>query len=654
MYFPEPDADLKSTSDSKDARQLKFEVELDPASAKSKLMFLWEMPPDALAGAMANDLLRIANVNGDTALLPTADIARQSVNAKGQIQRIALDDVNTIRDVDNGNDGTLVAPNRPSGDRGEAFLAELDHLKEKALNEQQYQRIRAAFVDFAADYTGAIRDWVGDEGAGIASRAFHSQAESYGRLLEVLRRAANTDLARQNLWCELLRIGVTNVGGGASAAVISPWHPLRLAEIHVKAKQAARFIETVLEADEDDIFRADILFSQKQQEFKAPYYPEVCIGFDNDQPILLSATETLFDYTLAEPPGRLMQNGDDALDIEPGVAARAFSKVGEQYLDLLPHERTNFSVVLYNAESKALPSALASELSSKVERESELQCDLLLTHSHPMRMRRIYEQQNVAVSGEAGSVMASEAARNFLSRLRVGFLDETAIPDDKTSRVCDLVLLQDVIARNADVQWKQAPGNRHPDLADHIPTRWSRHRPIGPADQASTIYLAAPVQPTAGQAYLNTVQTFLHGDNAREGNVIPAREINFRDGTVANVFQQTHRIGEWVVNFDELVDRRLLSNNGVNVIRHIHDRNVDRNIVVSTTSKPRLLNALLRERLDRIDPAIVEIHGEEVIDRLIERANTLSGKWLCVRPAMGTSQMNCWALYCPCSVFRLG
>ena len=66
-------------------------------------------------------------------------------------------------------------------------------------------------------------------------------------------------------------------------------------------------------------------------------------------------------------------------------------------------------------------------------------------------MRRLYEQQNVTVSEEAGSVMASEAAHNFLSRLRIGFLDETTIPDDETMRACDLVLLQDVIARNADL-----------------------------------------------------------------------------------------------------------------------------------------------------------------------------------------------------------
>ena len=86
------------------------------------------MPIDALATAMADDLLRIANDKGARALLPTADIARQSVSAEGRVQRIALDDVNTIRDVTNNNDGVFVAPNKESGDRGGPFLAALADL----------------------------------------------------------------------------------------------------------------------------------------------------------------------------------------------------------------------------------------------------------------------------------------------------------------------------------------------------------------------------------------------------------------------------------------------------------------------------------------------------------------------------------------------
>lgn len=626
FYFPNVDADLaRSTSGAKDARSLKFEVELDPDGAKAKLLFIWEMSPAALACSMADDLVRIANAQGDRVLLPTADIARQSTSAKGRIQRIDLMEVSTIRDALNGSNGTMVAPNRASGDRSDAFLGELDNLS-ALISPEGSAAIRDTFETFREGYAEAIRAWVGTDGEGIAADSLITQANKYGDLLEALMVHANNDLARETLWKELLRVGVANVGDGASAAIILPWHPLRLAEIHIKAHQTAELVKSVLAAEEKDIFRADLLFGQRTLELQSDYYPEVCIGFAEDQAILLSVAESSFDYSLAEQPRRGGNgNVEDALDVEPGVAAKAFSAVGEQFLNLLPHERTNFSVVLYNAESKALPSALAAELSSKVEQENELQCDLLLTHSQPMRMRKVYEQQNVAVSDDTGSVMASEAARNFLSRLRVGFLDESAVTDDEDTRAADLVALQDVIARNAELRWKRAPGTQRPDLISHVPHRWSRRRPVGAADTATSVYLTAPVQPQVGQRYLNAIQLFLEGDNARAEDVIPAREVNFKDTQIADVFKNAHRIGEWVVNYDELVDRRLLSNNGVQVIRHIHDRGVDRNITVSTTAKPRLLQTLIKQRLDHIDPTIVATHGIAAVDRLTEQANQLSG-----------------------------
>ena len=627
FYFPQVDIDLaKVTSGSRDARTLKFEVALDPKGINSKLIFFWEMPVNTVAMSMADDLISIANLNSEYALLPTADITRQSVSAKGAIQRIDLEDVNTIRDVANGSDGKLVAPNSESGDRGSVFLETLEKLS-KILGDENTTNIRTAFNTFLTQYTAAIRDWITQGGEGLASDALLEQAEMYGDLLGSLKDNANNDRAREGLWKEILRIGVADVGAGAPAAIIAPWHPLRLAEISVKAKQTAALIKEVLHANDNDVFRSDLLFGQVQQELVSNYYPEICIGFDDDQAIFLAAADTKYGYTLCEPPQRRVHtDGDDSLNIDPGIAAHAFSKVCEQYLNLLPHERSNFSVVLYNAESKALPSALASELSSKIEQIPELQCDLLLTHSNPKHMRHIYEQQNVAVSEESRSIMASETALSFLSRLRVGFLYATDIPEDDIARTADLVVLQDVVARNGQLVWKRAPSDRYPMLDEHCPARWSRRRPVGPADAVTAVYLASPSQPLAGQRYLNAIQGYLNRDNALPGNVIPAREVNFMDSDIKEVFQQTHRIGEWVVNFDELVDRKFLSNYGVEVIRHIHDRNINRNITVSTTSKPKQLHVLLRDRLNGLDPNIIANNGTQIVNRLIEKANVLSGQ----------------------------
>ena len=629
FYFPFVDDDLKKrNSSARASRSLKFEVELDPDGVKAKLMFIWQMPVDSLATSMADDLIRISNEEGaNGVLLSTEEITRQSIGAKGQIQRVDLLDVNTIRDVHNRNNGVMVAPNSIRADCTHAFLDELRSLSD-FLSEEKISKIRDAFSKFRKTYESAIRDWVSAGGQGIASETFLVQAEHYGELLTTLYENANNDLARERLWGKCMRIGTANIVSGAPAAIILPWHPFRMAELHVKARQMAKMVTAVLDAQKEDIFRADLLFQQKQEELLSDYYPEVCIGFDDEKPVLLSLTESKFGYSLAETPQWKMGGVEDnAPDIISEVAAKAFSAIGEQFLRLLPHEQNNFSVVLYNAESNALPSALIKELSKKVQQESDLQCDLLLTHSDPKRMRQIYERQNVAVGDDSGSIMASEAARNFLSRLRVGFLNASDLSEDENTRVSDLVALQDVVATHASIVWKKSPILEPVNFLEHIPGRWSRRRPVSSLDTSASVYLTAPKQPWAGQMYLNAIQTFLHGENALDGPVIPVREVNFSDAGVGDVFREAHKIGEWVVNYDELVDRRLLDRNNIQVIRHIHDRNVNRNITVSTTSGQRLLQTLLRKRLDSIDPGISLCNpdGDTPVEKLIKDATELSG-----------------------------
>lgn len=629
FYFPHIDGDLKKRKlRARDACSLKFEVELDPEGLKTKLMFIWQMPVDALATGMADDLVRISNEQeGNGVLLPTANITRQLINAKGTNQCIDLTKVNTIRDVHHRNNGTMVAPNSDMGDCTQTFLGALEDLSD-FISAEKTDKIRRTFLKFKKSYESAIRNWAGAEGKGIASETLLIQAEIFGELLITLYKNANNDRARNRLWQECMRIGIANVISGTPAAIILPWHPFRMAEFHIKAKQLAKIVNQILHANKEDVFRADLLFEQKQKELLSDYYPEVCIGFDNnDRPILLSPTDSKFDYSLAEPPQRKRSvDGDNnAPDNISNAAAQALGAIGEKFLKLLPHEQNNFSVVLYNVESNALPSALIKELSKKVQQESDLQCDLLLTHSDPRRMRKIYEQQNVAVGDDSGSIMASEAARNFLSRLRVGFLNAGDLSGYENTRAADLVALRDVVATNARIVWKRAPLEDYVDFLEHVPIRWSRRRPASALDTSTVVYLSAPKQPWAGQIYLNAIQTFLHGENAHSGNVIPAREVNLFDGEVGNVFKEAHRIGEWVVNYDELVDRHLLARNDIQVICHIHDRNVNRNITVSTTSGQLLLQTLLRKRLNDIDPCILDSNSDTPVEKLIKAATELSG-----------------------------
>ena len=96
-------------------------------------------------------------------------------------------------------------------------------------------------------------------------------------------------------------------------------------------------------------------------------------------------------------------------------------------------------------------------------------------------MRQIYEQQNFAAATASSSILSSETALNFLSRLRVGFIDPKRDPqwitDKSNTRAVDLVFLQDVIARRAKQKWLRAPLSAKPEFLNHVPSRWVTSSP---------------------------------------------------------------------------------------------------------------------------------------------------------------------------------
>ena len=629
LYLPEPDQRTeKATRESKEARSLKFEVIFDPEGATEKMLFYWMMPAQALATAMPEDLHRLLRGQGQRALLAKAKVTRQAVSAKGRIQRISLEEQNTLRDVENGNEGALVAPNLER-DLYDDLTEEIGNLAQRGvIGEQQRSAVEEALERFQEAYTQALRDWTTPNGAGISSEAFTRQAHAYGDLLSTLVAQCPSGACREQLWVRALCIGVANIGGGSHAALITPWQPLRLAELHVKAVQTGRLITQVLDGSDEAVTRADLFFSQRQKELGTNYYPEVCLGFSNSRKCLLTVTQSSYGYSLAELPYHSTEGAESALDVAPEDAAKAFAAIGEQYLNLLPHKKVNFSAALYNSDSKALPKAIAEALSRQIEQEESLRCNLMLTHCNPASMRRIYEQQNVAVSENSSAAPASEAANSFLSRLRVSFLEPGEIRHvaEEEERPLDLVMLQDVVSRNATITWKPTPSKAQPLLLEHIPVSWSRRRPVALGETASAVYLTAPVQPAPCQAYLNALEGVVEQREVGYQNLVPAREINYQDTEVGQLFKETHQLGEWVVNFDELVDRRLLHQQDIRIIRHLHDRSLDRNIVVSTTSEPRLLLVLLKQRIGGIDPEMEEEVQETTSRALIREANRLSGQ----------------------------
>ncbi len=296
-------------------------------------------------------------------------------------------------------------------------------------------------------------------------------------------------------------------------------------------------------------------------------------------------------------------------------------------MSLYPHERANLSVVLYNCDCARLPYALVDRMNELHEDEDDMRCQIFLRHRDGQKLRDLYEKIIESSDADADSFVSSEASKDFMARLRIAIMaDQAPVPDPKDGPPHDLVFLQDVIARHARLEWY--PEKCDPVAsASFIPARWSRRRPAATDDMKSVAYLCCPVQSQEGWSFVTAVTTFLKGDwdGIENRRLLPARQLDFNDPTTGSIFKEIHYLGNWIVNFDELLDRRQLLNQGVKVIRYKQGVTQGRNVLVSSTAPLSLLRSMVLGRVRDLNLELSDADCRELTERFIADANEISG-----------------------------
>ncbi|MFZ1005899.1 MAG: hypothetical protein WAN65_03625, partial [Candidatus Sulfotelmatobacter sp.] len=106
---------------------------------------------------------------------------------------------------------------------------------------------------------------------------------------------------------------------------------------------------------------------------------------------------------------------------------------------------------------------------------------------------------------------------------------------------------------------------------------------------------------------------------------MPARQLDFRDLNTAKIFEETHSLGNWVVNFDELLDRRQLMNQNVHVIRYKQSATMGRNIVISSKAPLGLLRSMVQNRIKALNIELSDSDTNALVDKLLDEAKEISG-----------------------------
>ncbi|WP_228030247.1 FtsK/SpoIIIE domain-containing protein [Gimesia benthica] len=613
-----------NTSQAKKALQLKFFLEVETetsegATDKSSTQLVWFYDPSSVSSEFVADWKRLVKhplVRCQTGLDP--------ISSKGIYQAVSLSDVRTFRPSYDRNKGSFVAAYNKKDDLQICWRDNLATVKSNGLvSDAVAADLEQKFDLFVDDYVKAIQ---GFTELGVTGEALIKQLRSYASLLTSIYTDAKGDSNRQLLLRPLLEIGSVAIDTDVATVVVAPWHPLRMAAIARKAQLVGEIIQRLLTEKQVEFGDQRLYFKELIRELEHPFYPEVVIGWIENEAHLLSVTDTVGDYSLHEPPVQ-QKKRIAATNENPAPAAARVIELLNQYVKLHPHERANLSLVLFNSDSSKLPQAVVNKIGTLHEDDEEVHCQIILRHTESKRLRHLYQEIIESADEDVDSYSPSEATQDFLARLRIGILvDQAAPPDPKDGCPYDVSFSQDVIARHAELDWCLEAYSPVP-LDELIPPRWSRRRPAAKDDLKSIVYLCCPVQSKETWAFLTAVTTFKKGDwdGNPDARLLPVRQLDFSNSQTAQIFEETHNLANWVVNYDELLDRRQLQNQSVRIIRYKQSATQGRNLVISSKASSGLLKTMLKSRLRQLLLDLSDEDYDKLAEKLIDDANAISG-----------------------------
>jgi S-DNA-T family DNA segregation ATPase FtsK/SpoIIIE len=598
------------------------------------LSLTWHFPIGSVLSQEAADYDAICRYHAHRGTALVGCVAEyEVVGRKGTPVSLSLENVEGFADAARGGGrGAFV----PAQDRIESLTALWRQTLASAESKHwllpgELSDLAAGFNAFEAVYSCSILALRNDA---LAAEKASDVADSYREVLLKINLLKHQD-ARRQLLRLVLRAGLAQVqrsGRRPPMAVVCPWHPLRMEATAARHDQVFRLLEQLLDKDRppfSDGASGALFFREVEQLLGHPLYPEITVVWENAQAFPRIVTQAFDAYTLHQPPEPSSESAMPALNDESRSAAATIEHEMVEYLRLQPHERDNFSVLLYNCDSPDLPTAVVDTINRiNAKREDDkITCQVLLMHRDEMHLRQIY--RDLVARGVNGETDPTEGSGDFLAKVRVNITAANRLRRQGRSQPVDIAYCRDLISREAEPAWEWLPRETIKP-ADLQPHQWSRRLPVTEGDRRVRLQLVCPAQTETGWAYLYSIAALCANgaDDAWEVGKCPVlmRSLDFDDQRVDRIFRETHELATWVVNQDELLDRKLLEARQVKVIRYIQSATHGRNLIISSDARETLLVNTLKEKLRMLLPSDT---SDEVINALWQRfmhdANKISG-----------------------------
>jgi S-DNA-T family DNA segregation ATPase FtsK/SpoIIIE len=613
------------------------------------LAMIWTFPKDsvlALEGADLDALCRYVNQPAKTASAECV-AEYEVVGKKGRPLSLALDAIEGFADSPGASGrGSFV----PAQSKIHSLAKDFTGILDKAQTQQWFPtamiaELNGAFAAFDSCYSQSVATLRADA---LDTTGVEEMLQAYTKVLAIIATVPHED-GRRQLLRGILRIGIAHVrqsGHRPRLAIICPWHPLRMEAIAARTRQILGVFQQLLGKHRppfSDGPNGALFFRETEQLLSHPLYPDLALTWNNREAIPCVATQFLGGYTLHEPAD--VPSAGPALEDSSAEAAKTLEHEMLEYLRLQPHERDNLSVLLYNCESPTLPSELVNTLNklNKEKGANKITCQILLMHSDESRLRHLY--RDLVAAGVSGDEDTMDMSGDFLARVRVNITAASKLKAQARCQPVDIAYCRDLLFQEAAFTWEwTARQELSPD--DLQPHQWSRHRPFGEGERTLRLMLVCPAQTPAGWHHLYSIASLCApgADNAWEHGQcpVPMRSLSFDNQRVDRIFRETHELANWVINQDELLDRRILEQKDVKVIRYVQSTTHGRNLIISSKARDTLLVNTLKERLAAILPSDTPATTiEALVSKFQNIANAISGGLIlkAARRANNTSEL---------------
>jgi len=446
-------------------------------------------------------------------------------------------------------------------------------------------------------------------------------SNTYSQLSIFLFEHSSSDDMKSQIIEPFLSLLTVKVGH-ENAVIIPSYHPLRLISYFVKLKNSFNFIDNYISNNTIKMIKEDLYFSDIEQSFNTPYYPEVFRIFENEEneETLLHISEICEDYTVLEPIKVFLESGQST---DPTSQTIILTKVIENYLSLNQHKQSSLKILLHAVDNYEFPVKFMKRLLSLNLTSEESSFEIYLNDIEASHIREMYRAFLISQNSKEAEEALEYNEVSFLSNIRLNAFDQSFKQLDSVNDKFNIAFLNDFVSSKSKIEFREQKLNEKYSLFEYHPIMWSKRKYMTENESSVGKYLTAPANTDLTSSFYNLLYLTMGTYKEDYKDKIPTLSVDRRHTTLHKNLDAIHKRTDWVVNLDSLLDKKILEEFGANVIKYRKARHINRNLVVSSKANTILLESHLRKKFRsfNIDENIID----DAVHNIIKSANELSG-----------------------------